>query len=78
MPTVAEEGPFRFVIYTRENGFEPPHVHVWMGNEDVCRLELNSGRFMENPPPGEYRNILAAYRKHAEAIRREWDKIHGR
>jgi hypothetical protein len=32
---------------------------------------------MENPPPGEYRNILAAYRKHAEAIRREWDKIHG-
>jgi hypothetical protein len=49
-----------------------------MGNEDVCRLELNSGGFMEYPPPGEYRNILAAYRKHAEAIRREWDKIHGR
>ena len=78
MPTVFEEGQFRFVIYTRENDFEPPHVHVWIGNEDVCRLELNSGRFMENPPPGEYRNILAAYRKHAEAIRREWDKIHGR
>ena len=65
MPAVAEEGQFRFVIYTRENDFEPPHVHVWIGNEDVCRLELNSGRFMENPPPGEYRNILAAYRKHA-------------
>jgi hypothetical protein len=78
MPTVAEEGQFRFVIYTRENDFEPPHVHVWIGNEDVCRLDLNSGRFMENSPPGEYRNILVAYRKHAEAIRRDWDKIHGR
>jgi hypothetical protein len=78
MPTVAEEGQFRFVIYTRENNFEPPHVHLWIGNEDVCRLELNSGRFMENPPPGEYRNILAAYRKHSETIRREWDIIHGR
>ena len=78
MPTVTEEGQFRFVIYTRENDFEPPHVHVWIGNEDVCRLELNSGQYMENPPQGEYRNILAAYRKHAEAIRREWYKIHGR
>jgi hypothetical protein len=78
MPTVAGEGQFRFVIYIRENDFEPPHVHVWIGNEDVCRLELNSGRFMENPPPGEYRNILVTYRKHVEVIRREWDKIHGR
>jgi hypothetical protein len=62
----------------RENDFEPPPVHLWICNKDVCRMELNSGRFMENPPPGEYRNILAAYRKHAEAIRREWDKIHAR
>jgi hypothetical protein len=78
MPTVIEEGKFRFVIYTRENDFEPPHVHVWVGNEDVCRLELNGGKFMENPPPGEARNILKAYQKHAETIRREWDRIHGR
>ena len=40
MPTVAMEGRFRFVVNTRENGFEPPHVHVWVGNEDVCRIEL--------------------------------------
>ena len=25
----------------RENAFEPPHAHVWVGNEDVCRIELN-------------------------------------
>ena len=78
MPTVAEEGQFRFVVNTRENELEPPHVHVWVGNEDVCRLELNGELFMENPPPGEYRGILAAYRKHAVAIRREWDRIHRR
>lgn len=78
MPTVAEEGQFRFVIYTRENEFEPPHVHVWVGNEDVCRLELNGEIFMENPPSGDRRSILAAYRKHATAIRREWEEIHRR
>ena len=78
MPTVAEEGRFRFVVYTRENDFEPPHVHVWVGNEDVCRLELNGGHFMDSPPPGDQRRILTAYRKHAIAIRLEWDRIHGR
>ena len=47
MPTVAREGQFRFVVNTRENEFEPPHTHIWSGNEDVCRIVLNSGRFME-------------------------------
>jgi hypothetical protein len=78
MPAVAMEGQFRFVVNTRENQFEPPHVHVWVGNEDVCRIELNSGEFMEAPPPGEQRQIVEAYRRHAEAIRRTWDEIHGR
>ncbi len=51
MPTVAQEGQFRFVVNTRENDFEPPHVHVWAGNEDICRIELNGGQFMDDPPP---------------------------
>ena len=29
MPTVAVQGQFRFVVNTRENSFEPPHVHVY-------------------------------------------------
>ncbi len=58
MPTVAKEGQFRFVVNPQENKFEPPHVHVWVGNEDVCRIELNSSRFMDEPPPGDYRRIL--------------------
>ena len=78
VPPVAIEGQFRFVVNTRENQFEPPHVHVWVGNEDVCRIGLNSGSFMEEPPPGEYRNILEAYVRYAEAIRKTWDDIHHR
>ena len=78
MPTVATEGHFRFVVNTRENAFEPPHVHVWLGNEDVCRIELNSRTYMDEPPPGSWRDILEAYRRHAEAIRHAWDGIHGR
>ena len=38
MPAVAVAGQFRFVVNTRENSFEPPHVHIWAGNEDVCRM----------------------------------------
>jgi hypothetical protein len=68
MPTVAAERQFRFVVNTRENAFEPPHVHVWVGNEDVCRIELNSERFMDEPSPGDYRSILQAYRRHAESL----------
>ena len=78
MPTVAQEGKFRFVVYPLEKDYEPPHTHVFAGNECVCRLELNGGQFMESPPPGERRAILEAYRKHAVAIRQEWDRIHGR
>lgn len=68
---------FRFVVNTRENRFEPPHVHVWVGNEDVCRIELNGGVFMENPPPGTFRDIMRAYAGCAEEIRSAWDAIHG-
>jgi len=78
MPTVATDGQFRFVVNTRENDFEPPHVHVWVGNEDVCRIELNSGRFMDEPPPGGRRNILRSYELHTGAIRAAWDRIHER
>jgi hypothetical protein len=78
MPTVVIEGRFRFVVNTRENSYEPPHVHVWVGNDDVCRIELNSGLFMDDPPPGNLRDIQETYSRHAEEIRRVWDSIHER
>ena len=48
------------------------------GQFRFCRIGLNSGSFMEEPPPGEYRNILEAYVRYAEAIRKTWDDIHHR
>ena len=38
MPTVAIVGQYQFVIRTREFDFEPPHVHVRVGNEDWARI----------------------------------------
>jgi hypothetical protein len=78
MPTIFEEGQYRFIINPREEKFEPPHIHIWIGNDYVCRLELISGNFMNKPPPGESRNILSLYKKHAIEIRKKWDEIHGR
>ena len=75
MPTVAIESQFRFVVNTRENGFEPPHVHVWVGNEDVCRIELNGGTYMDEPPPGNFRDILTAYSRYAGDIRRHPESL---
>ena len=76
MPTVAVEGRFHFVVNTRENSFKPPDVRVGVGREDVCRIELNGGTFMDNPPPGNLRDIMNAYVRYAEEIRM-WDTIHG-
>ncbi len=78
MPTVAEEGRLKFKVYANENAFEPPHVHVFSGNESVCRIDLTTGRFMDVPPPGEVRGIMRAFRRHATAIWEGWEKYHGK
>ena len=78
MPTVAMEGQFRFVVNTRENGFEPPHVRVRVGNEDLCGIELNGDTYMDHPSPGDFRDILRTSSKYAGDIRNTSDSIHGR
>lgn len=75
MPTVAREEEFCFVVHTNELPFEPPHVHVRFSDGEV-RIELDGGTFMDEPPPGKRRAILKAYNKHAEEIRRVWERIH--
>jgi len=77
MPVVAREGEFVFYIYAREHAFEPPHVHVRFGGQEV-RIELNGGTFMEQPPPGKRRAILRAYGRHAAKLRAKWAELHGR
>lgn len=75
MPTIVEEGKYKFIIHTHELPYEPPHVHVRFEGEEV-RINLNSGALMETPPGGREREIMDIYGKHVSAIRKEWDKIH--
>ena len=85
MPTVVTEGQYRFVIRTHEKEFEPPHVHIG-GGDDECRIRLNDGTYMNDPPPGQFndpppgqfRDILDVYEQHAEEIRATWDRVHQR
>ena len=76
MPTVVREGEFSFIVHTREFPFEPPHVHVSFGGEEV-RIELLGGTFMEDPPPGKRRAIVVVFRRHVATIWKAWDEIHG-
>ena len=73
----SDGGEFRFVVNTGENGFELSHVHVRVGNEDVCRIELYGGTYMDHPLPGDFRDILRASSKYAGDIRNISDSIHG-
>ena len=75
MPTVIEEGEYKFIVHTHELPYEPPHVHVRFGGDEV-RINLDSSRFMELPPGGRKGEIMDAYGKHADKIRKEWDRIH--
>lgn len=76
MPTVVRDGEFAFIIHTRELPFEPPHVHVRFGADEL-RIELGGGIFMDQPPLGKGRAILRAFERHAATIRRSWEEIHG-
>ena len=75
MPTVARDGEFEFIVHTHELPFEPPHVHVRFGGEEV-RIELSGGTFMDEPPRGKGRAILEAYKRNAAEIRAFWSEIH--
>ncbi len=76
MPTVVREGGFCFVVHSRELPFEPPHVHVVFADDEI-RIELGSGEFLEDPPPGKARAILEVYRRHVDSIWTCWEMLHG-
>ena len=75
MPTVIEEGEYKFIVHTQELPYEPPHVHVRFGGEEV-RINLDSGRFMEKPPGGKGGKIMDIYQRNVVTIKKEWDRIH--
>ena len=51
-------------------------MHVWVDNQDTCRINLLSGALIERPPSGTHRDIMAAYRKNSQVIREIWEAIH--
>ena len=77
MPTIAREGEYEFMVHTREKEIEPPHVHVFFGDEEV-RINLDTGEFMDEPLAGKRAAIRKAYERHKVKIREAWDKIHRR
>jgi hypothetical protein len=48
---------------------------VEFGDAEV-RIGLDDGAFLEEPPAGKRRALVAAYRRHARAIRECWEKVH--
>lgn len=80
MPVVITEGRFNFVVYEGERPIEPSRVHVFEGDVDVRRINLESGTFMGPvyPPQEEGSAILQEYRKYAvlypRGLRRWQDK----
>ncbi len=74
MPTVVEDGEFRFVVYA--NDHPPPHVHAKFGGTEV-RINLDGGTLMEDLAGGKRRSLLEAYLRHADKIREAWHAFHG-
>jgi len=76
-PTVARDGEFTFVVHLREPPYEPPHVHVEFGDEEV-RINLDDGSFLEDPPTGKRRTLLRAFRRHSWEILACWTRVRQR
>lgn len=58
MPTVVEDGEFRFVVYA--NDHPPSHVHAKFGGTEV-RINLDGGTLMEDLAGGKRRALLEAH-----------------
>ena len=76
-PTLTRNGEFTFEVHTRELPYEAPHVHVEFGDSEL-RISLDDGSFMEEPPAGKRRALLAAFGRNARQIRSCWERIHRR
>ena len=74
MPTVVEYRGIKFVVHP--NDHNPPHVHVKLSSGAECRINLESGDFMDTPPAGTQRAILRMYRDNVEEIVGKWEEYH--
>jgi hypothetical protein len=77
VPTIHQEGGFRFVIYL--NDHSPPHVHV-IGDGHAKVLVDDSGPLLDEADGfnrGQLRAILRIAAKEGPKFLRMWNKIHG-
>ena len=58
-------------------GFEPPHIHVSVDNQDAYRIDLVSESFIEPPPSSTYRDIMTGCRENSQVIGKIRGTIHG-
>ena len=75
-PKIVKEGGIEFWIYPKESGLESPHVHVYMG-EQMVRINLRTGDFMDQAPRGKKRAIMKTFRKYQDIILAAWEEFHG-
>ena len=58
-------------------GFEPPHIHVSVDNQDIYGIDLVSESFIESPPSSTYRDIMTGCRENSQVIGEIRGTIHG-
>jgi hypothetical protein len=72
MPTVLEDGPYRFVFFSSDGG-EPPHIHV-KRDRQIAKFWLDPVRLAKNRrfPKHEMRRIGRLVRKHQQQLLEAW------
>ena len=77
MPTLIREEGFEVRIYTFDH--PPPHVHVAKADAMV-KITLSTQRAVEIVGTISDRDVKRAERlmaRHAQALKRAWEKLHG-
>jgi hypothetical protein len=77
MPTIHQDGPFRFFFYANDRK-EPRHVHIER-DEKRAKFWLNPVRVAENVGFGkaELNRLLEIVVSNEAAFTREWDAFFG-
>lgn len=78
MPTLIREGGFEVRIYTLDH--PPPHVHVAKAGA-VVKIDLANCQVIEivgTISDREVRRAEVLVTKHAQFLKDEWTKIHGK
>ena len=78
-PTVLRADGYRFLVFSRESPYEPPHVHVRKGGA-VAKLWLEPivWEYMEGFTPSEQRRIVELVERSRDLLLRAYRERHQR